>query len=457
MRLVSPLHTIEQMNDELRSRLRRLGVTRGARNLRPAPPVTSPGERALGAELLSGRPVAADALMPGSTVLTNEAGGCLVVDRVYSLEHEHGQSLLSDLLALDPSPAVRYGLDRRLSGQDPRDFVFLDTETTGLAGAGTLAFMVGVAFFDQRPVESESGPGVQEAFVVRQYFLRDHGDEAAMLLMLDELLSRKNGLVTFNGRTFDVPVLDGRYLMNRMQGNLSQLAHLDLLPPARRIWRARLGSCALGSLEKSLLGLQRSEEDVPGWMIPGLYADYLRTRDARPLARVFYHNRIDMLSMVSLATRVLRQMTGAALDDPPQDLLSLAKWQSDRGLAAEAEATLRRTVDSDAPLEIYHEAQTLLAMLYKRQNRRAEAVALWQQVAVTSYERVDAHVELAKHYEWHELDLTQAIAWTDQGIALLERSGRAGRSLEYDELLHRRSRLRRKLSGETGTPTTGEE
>ncbi len=387
--------------------------------------------------------------MPGSTLVSNDAGACLVVDRVYSLGYVHGQDRLSDLLSLDPAAAVEYGLDRRLAGRDPRDFLFLDTETTGLAGAGTLAFMVGVAFFEQRPVQNENGTSVQEAFVVRQFFLRDHGDEAAMLLMLDDLAARKQGLVTFNGRSFDVPLLDTRYLMNRMRGQLSDLAHLDLLPPSRRLWRARLGSCALGSLEKTLLGLRRSEDDVPGWLIPGMYADYLRTGDARPLAGVFYHNQIDMLSMVTLASRVLRQMTTVTGDDPPLDRLSLAKWQADRGLAEQAERTLQSVLESELSMDDYREAQNRLAAIYKRQDRRAEAVMLWQQVAVTSYDAIDAHIELAMHYEWQERDLSQALLWTRQAAALLERSGRAAAALHMDEVEHRLARLERKMAGQS--------
>lgn len=386
--------------------------------------------------------------MPGSALIGNDAGTCLVVDRVYSLDHVHGQDRLSDLLMLDPTPAAEYGLDQRLAGKDTRDFLFLDTETTGLAGAGTVAFMVGVAFFEQRPVQSESGNSVQEAFVVRQFFLRDHGDEAAMLLMLDELAAQKQGLVTFNGRTFDVPLLDTRYLMNRMRGQLSDLAHLDLLPPSRRLWRARLGSCALGSLEQSLLGLRRSEEDVPGWLIPGMYADYLRTGDARPLARVFYHNRVDMLSMVTLASRVLRQMTAISGDDPPVDMLSLAKWQADRGLADQAEKTLQIVLQSDPSMDDFRDAQSRLAAIYKRQDRRDEAVVMWQQIAVTSYDSVDAHIELAKHYEWHEPDLARALLWTQQALTLLERDDNASVLPVREQVEYRRARLERKLAGQ---------
>ena len=177
-------------------------------------------------------------------------GECFVLDHVYRLDYQHGDDRLVDLLQFSPAAAAPFVQDARLAAHDFRDFLFLDTETTGLAGAGTLAFMVGVGFFEPSPHG--------ERFVVRQYFLRDHGDEPALLLLLDELLAEKAGLVTFNGRSFDVPLLEGRFIMNRMPTDLRDRPHLDLLHPARRLWRHRLGSCALGSLEGSLLGLRRT-------------------------------------------------------------------------------------------------------------------------------------------------------------------------------------------------------
>ncbi len=315
--------------------------------------------------------------------------------------------------------------------------MFLDTETTGLAGAGTLAFMVGVAFVERGPAS--------DVVVVRQYFLRDHADERAMLRLLNELLEEKTGLVTFNGRTFDVPLLSTRYLMNRLESRLVELPHLDLLQPSRRLWRNRFGSVALGNLEKMLLGVQRSEEDVPGWLIPNLYNDYVRSGDAREMRRVFYHNQLDMLSMVTLTGEVVRQFSEARLDDHPTDLYSLGKWQSDLGLVVEAERNLRQAAGGDLPLEIYHQALKQLGVLLKRNDRRHEAVLIWQQWAATSLDDVEAHVELAKHYEWQEGDLQSAKVWTERALSLASHWSRGRAAIIGPSLEHRLARLVRKL------------
>lgn len=439
--LRSQKRKIEHVNDELGSLLRRLGVTKGTRQLRPAPPVKAKGRSGL---FEDATPPPLEMLLPGGRLLETSDGACFVVDRVFPINHRHGADVLADLLAVHPSAGVPYIPDERLNGRGFGDFLFLDTETTGLAGAGALAFMVGVAFFEPQMVAVGDTQVERQVLVVRQYFLRDHGDEPAMLRQLDELLAGKAGLITFNGRSFDVPLLDNRYLMNRLPGRLPEVPHIDLLPPARRLFRARLGSCALGALEQNLLGLQRTQDDVPGWLIPSLYHAFLRTGDARDLTRVFYHNEMDMLSMVTLAARIFRHMGTCECDDA-LDQISLGRWQMDLGLLDEAERTLRAVLDRDITLEAYQQALSYLSLLYKRSERRPQAVEVWQQLASISTGDVTAHVELAKHYEWQACDTTTALEWTRRALALVDRLPRTPNTrLTRAELAHRLQRLEKK-------------
>ena len=424
---------------------------KGARQLQskpkkaPSEDASSDGDVSLQAarEIDYDQPEPLEALLSGLEVVETAEGACAILDHVYPLQQRHGAHRLVELLDHSGACAARFCRDERLTPTTFRDYLFLDTETTGLNGAGTLAFMVGVGFFEG------------DAFVVRQYFLRDPGDEAAMLLLLDELVQRFKGLITFNGRSFDLPLLDGRFLLNRMPCDLLERPHIDLLPPARRLWRLRFSSCALSSLEKNLLGLQRSEEDVPGWLIPGLYHQFLQSGDGRDMARVFYHNRIDMLSMVTLAARVARLFSTPDAADHPLELLGLGKWKADLGFADEAEHALRMAAAPELETSYFHEALMRLGALLKRSARREEAVTVWQQVAVTSFEDVTAHVELAKHFEWHDGDLQRALGWTEEALRLVEESsvpGGRGRnamaSTVQEDLEHRRARLQRKL----GTP-----
>src|SRR5207245_11750591 len=165
--------------------------------------------------------------------------------------------------------------------------IFLVTETTGLAGGtGTYAFLVGAGWIEG------------DVFVVAQHFMRDLDEEPALLAALAPLLERAGGVVTFNGAGFDLPLLETRFVLARRRWPAT-LPHLDLLRPSRRVWTGCFDDCRLGTLERDVLGLAR-EEDVPGALIPSLYFDWLRRRRAAPLARVFAHNRDDVLSLAAL-------------------------------------------------------------------------------------------------------------------------------------------------------------
>ena len=178
----------------------------------------------------------------------------------------------------------------------PAQVAFIDTETTGLSlGAGTYTFLIGVGTFED------------EAFVVRQFFMRNPAEERAQLHLVEEALTRCTGIVSFNGRGFDMPLINNRFVLAAMPLPLFGAPHLDLLPPARRLWKARWGSCSLGNLERNVLEFQRTAEDVPGYLIPDIYRQYYLTGVATEmLAHVFYHNLEDIASMVVLGARMAR-------------------------------------------------------------------------------------------------------------------------------------------------------
>ncbi len=184
---------------------------------------------------------------------------------------------------------AEWAREPRLAELAPADFAFLDTETTGLSGGtGTYAFLVGVARFED------------EGLHLAQFFMRDPSEEPGLLAALEEFLAPCQALVTFNGKAFDAPLLLTRYLCHGWQPPFQGLAHVDLLHLARRLWRDRLPSRTLTMLEAHILGAGRSEEDIPGWLIPEMYFTYLQTGDPTPLKSVFYHNAMDVISLVAL-------------------------------------------------------------------------------------------------------------------------------------------------------------
>jgi len=329
---------------------------------------------------------------------------------------------------------------------------FLDTETTGLsAGTGTMAFVVGVGYF--------SG----DQFAVRQFFLRDPGDEPAMVEALADLLNEFDALASFNGRSFDVPILENRFILARIPSPTTGLPHLDLIWPSRRIWRHKLSSCSLGTLEREVLGVFREQADVPSGVIPLLYRDYLRTGDARDMRRVVYHNAIDILSLVTLAARLTQ-----ALSDPyasgglaGAELYGLARWYEADRSTTEAEQAYRTAMQGDLSPALRARTLRGLASLLKRSGRRAESFAFWQQLALEAGDDVDsrilAHVELAKYLEWIEKDIALAGAWTRSALAITG-GWRTGlkRDLAQAELQHRLARLERKASGSRGANAQSE-
>jgi len=435
------------MAADLRTRLQRIKLQKIRRQLPPSVPAAALQPRAARGPRLD-----EDDALPGLRVDT-PLGSFQLIETSYDLEFQHGPKRLADLLSHDPAVAARLARDEKLAASGGlAGLAFIDTETTGLAGgAGTLAFLVGVGRCDG------------ERFVLRQYFLLDPGHEEALLTALVTDLETRTGWVTYNGRAFDLPLLETRLTMNRQRGALGQRPHLDLLTPTRRLYRGRLPSCSLGDIERGVFKIVRDQDDVPGYLIPQMYVDYLRTRRADEMRRVIYHNTIDILSMVTLAAHLMdvfatpfaaarpARRAQPASEPAPEDLLRLACWHADNARPAEAEAAFRSALEGRLALDDRRLALTRLAALLKRQERRAEAVTAWEQLASFTVDDLNAFVELAKYYEWHARDLAQAAAWTERALGVVA-GWPAGwqRADAFSQLQHRQQRIKDKRTAAAG-------
>lgn len=397
----------------LRERLERLVTAASAKPAARAP--TAP--RAPLEELVQGLRV------------ENERGEFFRLDHDLALETFHGEVPLSRFRVVSGSAVRVLAGEPGGRGFDLSRAAFLDTETTGLSGgAGTAAFLVGVGYVDG------------DRFRVRQYFMRDYHEEAALLRALARDLEAFGALVTFNGKMFDVPLLETRFRLNRDRFPLSEAPHLDLLHPARRLWKARLESCRLQSLEVSLLGLRR-REDVPSEDIPRLYFDYVRRKDARALVRVFEHNRLDVVSLAALAVLACQWVTEDWAQDA-RDVLSLARVLERAEEHERAVAGYRRALGSEGPVRL--EALLRLASRLRKTGDHARAAALWREAAEAG--DVGSLRALAIHHEHRLRDPAGALCWVEQGLA---REGPLpARALE--DLRRRRARLLRKLAAGGG-------
>jgi uncharacterized protein len=401
-------------------------------------------------------------LAPGEEWVT-PAGACYVVTEAHPLAVLRGSRALGDLLAVAPRALAswhpEFGLDEL---DDFAGAAFIDTETTGLGnGAGVYAFMVGVGTFEAVGGQTSGAP-VPSHFVVRQFFMRHPGEEGAVLAAVADLLGDKRLAVTFNGRGFDLPLLRGRYLQNRRllaeRAAVALLAesapHLDLLMPARRLWRRRLQSCRLINLEQMILGIRRTQDDVAGALIPYLYLDYVRSGNAGEMSRVFYHNREDIVSMVSLAQRLIQAYTSpeeaeATLEVQGEDWLSLGTGYTRRGDLSRAEWAYRHALEVIAGDAHRSQAFASLGDLLKRQARWQEAAEVWE-LWLTSVPGVDPmpYVELSKCCEWQWRDLERAEMWVSWALHNL-RTAPAYQRLpgQVADLEHRLARIQRKRAG----------
>jgi uncharacterized protein YprB with RNaseH-like and TPR domain len=416
--------TTRDLRADLRDRLRRLGVQQGIVAIKP------PSPRKHGPAI--------EELVAGELAST-EHGPCFVSETAYPLDHCHGALPLADLLDHDPRTAAILARNGNMDGVDLRRAAFIDTETTGLAGGtGTYAFLVGIGYYKG------------DAFHVRQFFMRDVVEERALLHLVGETLDGFRAVVSFNGRAFDLPLLTTRFTLARMIPRLTDVPHLDLLFPARRLWRRRLTSCALSSLETNVLGVARKDADVPGWLIPSLYFDYLRTGDARPMKRVLYHNVQDILSLVTLAARLCAALTDPLSEESAlsgSDFHSLGRWYESLDMPRRTEQAYQIALTHSLSADVRDVARRDLSLLLKRQERRDEAADIWNEMVRDGRGyKIWACVELAKYYEWSLWNYPAAAQVTRLAIDSLQSAPTDSRTqAELHELHHRLARLERKM------------
>jgi len=312
------------------------------------------------------------------------------------------------------------------------DCLFLDTETTGLSGgAGTIAFLVGAGYVDGTD------------FVVEQFLMRDYSDEPEMLLKLSKLFSRFTTLVTFNGRTFDMPLLEARYTICRMRMLLPHFAHIDLLHLARRVWKLRLGSCRLSALEAQILHRPRTD-DLPGKEVPERYFRYLSTGDFSLLKDVLGHNRQDIKTLITLLGRLFCAYGAPEREEYPQDLFSLARALEKRSdTAAKNLYHLSALPRAAGPLRPGNSgcealANWRLSEMYRKEGDFAQMRLTLEKMALRRQLGPVPHIALSKDYEHRRKDPRRALKHAQCALALAD-------TRQFAQIEKRIARLEKKL------------
>ena len=364
-------------------------------------------------------------------VHANEHGEHFQMERLFPAHKQHGSADIGALADLSPD-LLHAVSDGTVGTAHPFRWAFLDTETTGLAGgSGTYAFLIGV------------GRITTEGFRVRQFFLREYSEERSTLAALTEHLRQFDVLITYNGKSYDQPLLETRYRMTRLRPPFSELSHLDLLHGARRLWKLRLENCRLVELEQQILGMFR-EGDIAGELIPYIYFDFLHARDATRLVPIFHHNAMDILTLACLTAMVPAAFASSDSESLTRagvrhgaDLAGLARWLLANGKCEEAVALLRRAVAAGLPDPLLFRTLWDIARAEKKLGRVDAANELMIELAgCRNAFRVAALEELAKWHEHSEKNLTLALDFTYQALSFETN----------DRLLLRRDRLRQRLA-----------
>lgn len=339
------------------------------------------------------------------------------------------------LFCLEPDGLRRIGWQGRAF--DIRKCLFLDTETTGLSGgAGTVAFLVGVGFIED------------ESFVVEQYLMRDYSDEADMLSRLAQRMQGFDSVCTFNGKNFDLPLLETRFTMCRMRDQWRDLEQLDLLYPARRTWKLRIGSCRLCRIEEIILG-QGRQGDLPGSEVPQRYFDYLKCGDMGLLEDIIAHNRQDIHTLGTLLAHLCALYAHPEREGNRADVFSMGRALERQGELKPARELYRIAAIPAPAGSVSALAGNALAArsawhmyLLARKNRDTEAMRqILEQMTVRRQLREKVYVELSKLYEHHYKNLRRALRYADLAARYIEPG-------EAEALEKRRNRLRGKIERE---------
>jgi len=383
----------------------------------------------------------------GAGVAKNHFGEHLSIRNWFSTpEYLEASSASLDLLSRSRDESLSRKTRAVLA--DPEKWLFLDTETTGLAGGtGTYAFLVGLAWWDAGGLQME------------QLFMRDFSEEHSLLHELSGRVAERPVLVTFNGKSFDWPLLESRFTMTRSIAVPKLAAHLDLLHPARALWKLRLGSVRLVELERHVLDAQRlgwrRDDDVSSALIPQFYFDYLRGGPTEPLAGVVRHNQMDLRGLAALFGKInaLLSEPGAAGETQSLDLFGLSRFLQRRGETDRAHSACSQALEIGLPAEFRPRARRELALMAKRRGEHDRAAEIWQEIVADAHDGIYACEQLAIHFERHAKNLSRAAEFTQLALAKLRRQRSASRDpylaagstrLEQ-KFLHRIARLQHQI------------
>ena len=364
----------------------------------------------------------------------NNAGKVFIMKKTIPFGTFHGNVQLSENFSTDPI----FDLTGYIPQNDLHlgDIIFLDIETTSLSiGAGSFAFLVGLCYFSQKGITTNL------------IFIEKPNDEGALLTFLDDKLSQYSIICTYNGKSFDIPLLKNRYIMHRLQFTALSMHHLDLLYFARKIWKMRLKTCKLSEIEKKILQFTRSDDEIPGWLVPQIYFDYLDQKSPAILKGVFNHNRMDVISLAALFQYINQIITshGNINGVEGTDLASLARIYQQQDKLELSSSYYQIGIKKGFGTENSAYIHRNFGLVNKKQEKWDEAVNQWK--LASEFNDYISCIELAKYFEHKEKSYYQALEWTYRAMEIINREHIKGaKDKLISKIEYRKQRLIRKMN-----------
>jgi hypothetical protein len=377
---------------DLSERLRRLGVIKAT----SLPAIKPCANRPL-VEIL------------GAREITTLFGEVLLFEDLYHYGYSHGNVIIS---LEDIFPEFHKLVKINTGDSEIKKHLFIDTETTGLSGGtGTIPFLIGFGYFDQ------------SGFRLGQLILENPINENAQLVEFAKVLQQFENTITFNGKSFDLPLIHTRYALNNIPDPLDRFSHIDLLHLSRKIWKSRLSDRSLNELENHILHYSRSSEEVPGWMIPQIYFDFLKSGDGSQLKNVSYHNAIDVVSMAALYIKINMMLKDSLAEKiiDFSDLFAIGQMYENINESEKA-LTIYKACFSSKEL-VGFELLNLckhMAVLYRKQDKWNDAAMYWKISAELN--DMESCIALAKFNEHILRNRGESLDWVARAESILHTS-----------------------------------
>jgi uncharacterized protein YprB with RNaseH-like and TPR domain len=352
----------------------------------------------------------------------------IIRDFFYPITSQFGKIELSQWFTISSKSVAIISGDNDFLNLDPMKFLYFDTETTGISGGtGTIPFMLGFGFFEN------------DFFKIKIFVLNDLYKEEKFLEEIDEFLESHNfsATVTYNGKCFDFPLMETRYILYRKRFSLLKIPHLDFLFPARTIWKNTFESRKLGYLGDVLLGISR-DEDIDGSQIPALYFNYLRNNRFFLIEKVIEHNALDLVGLSSLLLLGLRYVEDISFTNDEGEIFGVAIFYEKYGDLEKANKLYEVLKDSASRKDIISNSIKRLSAIKKKKKLYIEAAELWK--ILSNYSDHTAYKELSIYYEHREKNYFKAIEFVERGLEKIDLTKTQKRDMEK-----RLKRLQRKI------------